>query len=56
MSSENAYYMKEYQNMTTHERREKVARDVSNGGECWWIYQYLMIPEYTGVDKHTKRV
>ena len=55
MSSEAAYYRKEYQNMTTHERREKVARDVSNNKECWWIYQYLMIPEYTGYDKHTKR-
>jgi|TARA_Y100000361_G_C11093158_1_gene307580 hypothetical protein len=55
MSSDQAYYVKEYRNMTTHERREKVARDVSNNGKCWWVYQYLMLPEFTGTDKHKKR-
>ena len=52
MSSESTYYRKEYRNMTTHERRDKAAREASNNGRCWWIYQYLLIPEYTGSDKH----
>ena len=37
-----AVYSKEYLNMSTHERRLKLAKDASDNGRCWWIYQWIM--------------
>jgi len=34
-------YSKEYQQMKIYIRDEIVAKEASDNGRCWWIYQYL---------------
>ena len=34
-------YSKEYQKLKPYVRDEIVARQISDDGRCWWIYQYL---------------
>jgi hypothetical protein len=36
-------YLKEYRNMSHHERVKKAALLASDNGRCWWVYQFIML-------------
>ena len=31
----------------THARRKRKAMELTNNGECWWVYQYIMCNTWT---------
>jgi hypothetical protein len=44
-------FHEDYIGLSFDQRLQKAALEGSGNGKCWWIYDYLLTPVYTGEER-----